>query len=90
MEENVFPEPAVAGHLKNYVEARLHTDGRKNIERILQLQEDLARTAANPVYVLVDPADEREIARFEGATFDQDEFIDFLVVGERELQLASR
>ena len=42
MEEKIFPRPAVAGELKGYVEARLHTDGRKNIDRIKELQRELS------------------------------------------------
>lgn len=79
MEENVFPKPAVAGILENrYVEARLHTDGKTNIDRIKQLQESLARTTANPVYVLIDPEGEKELGRFEGASVTDAAFIEFL------------
>jgi len=56
MEENVFPSQAVAWELtKDFVEARLHTDGQTNIERIRQLQMELAGVQATPYYVIVDP-----------------------------------
>ena len=56
MEENVFPSPAVARELKeNFIEARLHTDGDTNIDRILDLQQELVGARATPFYVLVDP-----------------------------------
>ena len=82
MEDNVFPEPAVAGILEtNYIEARLHTDGQTNIERILELQKTLARSVANPIYVIVDPATGEERGRYEGAALtggQLDRFIAFL------------
>lgn len=79
MEEKVFPQPAVAGELARYVEARLHTDGQRNIERIEELQAALARSVANPIYVIVDPRDERELGRFEGGTLgNPQEFVEFL------------
>lgn len=55
MEENVFPAPAVARELQTgYVEARLHTDGDQNLERILRLQDELTGIQATPYYVIVD------------------------------------
>lgn len=56
MEENVFPAGAVAPILeKHYVEARLHTDGETNRERILELQAELTQSISNPYYVLQEP-----------------------------------
>jgi hypothetical protein len=82
MEDNVFPRPAVAGLLEaEYVEARLHTDGSTNIERILELQESLARSVANPIYVILDPETEQELARHEGAALtggQREVFLEFL------------
>ena len=78
MEQKVFPRPAVAGELARYVEARLHTDGRTNIDRILELKQELTGTEANPVYVLVEPKSNRPFGKFEGATFDENEFVEFL------------
>jgi hypothetical protein len=68
MEEKVFPLPAVAEVLKNMVEARLHTDGSRNIERIHQLQRDLTGSIANPYYVIVDPTNERKLRESAGAS----------------------
>lgn len=75
----MFPSPAVAGVLsKNYVEARLHTDGKKNIERILELQRELTGSIATPIYVLIDPETEDKKGSFLGSTFDEDAFAEFL------------
>ncbi|MEW6071639.1 MAG: hypothetical protein AB1726_03455 [Planctomycetota bacterium] len=79
MEENIFPKPAVAGLLETrYVEARLHDDGVTNIDRILQLKKDLTGTLARPVYLVLDPATERTLAKREGGTFSDREFAAFL------------
>ncbi|MFO0980780.1 MAG: hypothetical protein U1E76_03355 [Planctomycetota bacterium] len=78
MEEKIFHLPAVAAELKNWVEARLHTDGTHHLEEILKLQDELSGSKANPVYVLVDPATGERLGRFEGATRDPDKFIAFL------------
>ena len=82
MEKNIFPKPAVAGILsEGYIEARLHTDGNANIERIKELQREIAGSASNPIYVVIDPASDAELARHEGAalTAGQEEvFIEFL------------
>lgn len=56
MEQYVFPSPAVAGVLEQgFVEARLHTDGEENIDRILALQAELTGSVATPYYLVVDP-----------------------------------
>ncbi len=79
MEEEIFRLPAVAGILeKSFVEARLHTDGRTNIERILALQQELAQSVATPFYVLVDPANAKKLASFAGSTRDAERFAEFL------------
>ena len=82
MELKVFPKPAVAGVLeKGYIEARLHTDGETNIDRIREVQRLLAQSLANPIYVTADPTTEERLGKFEGATFtaeDEDEFVAFL------------
>lgn len=55
MEEKVFPRPAVAEELqKNYIEARLHTDGGPAVEHNKQLQKDMTRSVALPIYVIID------------------------------------
>ena len=63
------------------MEVRLHTDGKTKIDRIKELQNSLARTTANPVYVIVDPETEEELDRYEGAALtsgQQDSYMTFL------------
>lgn len=56
MEEKIFPMPAVAGKLKQYfIEARLHCDGGPKEDENKRLEQELARSSANPYYVIVDP-----------------------------------
>lgn len=56
MEEKIFPRPAVAAELKrNFIEARLHTDGGPAVQRNKDLQRELTRSVALPYYVVVDP-----------------------------------
>lgn len=84
MENNLFPSPAVAGVLsKSYVEARLHTDGSENIERIHQLQRELTGSVATPIYVLQDPRTGEARGKFLGSTRSAEEFADFLRGGLR-------
>ena len=86
MEEKTFRLPAVAGVLsKHFVEARLHTDGSKNIERILELQSELTRSVAVPFYVVVDPGSGTPLSELPGAQADA--FLPFL---EEGLQAAER
>jgi thiol:disulfide interchange protein len=67
MEENVFPSEEVAPLLERYyVEARLHTDGAVNHERILELQAELTQSVANPYYVLQDPDTAAVLGKQEG------------------------
>lgn len=57
MEYGVFLTPQVAPIMeKNLVEARLHTDGTKNLDRILELQEQFVGHRGLPVYIVLDPA----------------------------------
>lgn len=80
MEGNTFLLPAVAGLLaKHYVEARLHTDGRVNIERILELQRELTGSVATPYYVVVDPETGETKAELAGAQAGK--FVGFLESG---------
>ena len=44
---------------EHFIEARLHTDGDHNIERILALQKELARSVATPLYLIQDPRSKR-------------------------------
>lgn len=85
MEDNVFPRPAVAGILEpSYVEARLHTDNPRenpNIERIQELQRELTGSVATPIYVALDPRTGEKRAVFEGSTYDEEKFAEFLRSG---------
>jgi thiol:disulfide interchange protein len=77
MERLTFPAEAVAAELvPHFVEARLHTDGEVNIDRILELQAELAGTVANPFYVLLDPRSGERLA--DGAFMAADRFAAFL------------
>jgi len=64
-EEKVFPSEKVSSVLEeHYIEARLHTDGEKNIERILERQEELAQSVATPFYLVIRP-DEELVGRLD-------------------------
>ena len=81
MEEKVFRLPAVAGILSaGYVEARLHTDGegKPAYDRNRELQEELAGSKANPIYLAVDPRSGKTLERFEGADLTGTRFEGFL------------
>jgi hypothetical protein len=79
MEERIFRLPDVGRILRqSYVEARLHTDGTANLERIRALQAELTGSLATPIYVVQDPEQGTVLGKFEGATFDGAEFADFL------------
>jgi len=82
MEEKVFFQPAVAGQLENYVEARLHCDKGPRQKEYQELQMKLANTKAQPVYVIMDPEDEAPLGLRAGATLaDPTPFIDLLKSG---------
>jgi len=67
MEEKVFPSPAVADVLReHFMESRLHTDGTKNIDAILELREALTGVVTTPTYVVVEPGSGAKLATFEG------------------------
>ena len=78
MEEYVFPTEAVTEVLvAHYVEARLLTDGSTNIDRILELQEELTGTLANPYYVVIDPRTETKRDELNRGK-EEEEFAAFL------------
>ncbi|TAJ21768.1 MAG: hypothetical protein EPO68_04165 [Planctomycetota bacterium] len=82
MELTVFPRPEVAIELEKVVEARLHTDGRKNIEQILELQKRFTQSRANPYYLVIDSKTEQELSRLDHAVVgDPEEFVEFLQRG---------
>lgn len=74
-EEKVFPSDKVAELLQqHFIEARLHTDGETNIERILELQQTLAKSVATPYYLIQDPKSERLLAKPLGGITTVDAF----------------
>jgi len=66
-----------------YVEARLHSDAHdlEKRKRIAELIETVAKTEAQPTYVVIDTSDESEVARYNGAPIlqgDDEVFVEFL------------
>ena len=62
---------------EGFIEARLHTDGTTNIDRILALREKWDVSVTNPIYVIIDPKTERELDRFEGGAVGADKLAGF-------------
>lgn len=80
MEEKLFPKPAVAGALKkNYIEARLHTDGGPREAENRKLQEEKAGSPANPYYVIIDPKTGK-VLRKKAGLIPEAKFLEFLRV----------
>ncbi|MEO2095074.1 MAG: hypothetical protein ABGY71_13620 [bacterium] len=77
MEEHVFPAPAVAGKLKQMIEARIHNDGTSQ-EEVRAWQNDLLGTFATPSYALIDPANGEVLLWHEGPESDPDKFAAWL------------
>ena len=78
-EEKVFPSEKVSRVLEDhYIEARLHTDGSKNIERILELQEELTQSIATPFYLVIEPQSKREVIAWDRGVVTSSKFTDFL------------
>ena len=82
MEKGVFHHPAVAGILEEkFVEARIHTDSLEHPENA-DLQLQMTKSVAQPIYLVVDPKDGAQHSRRAGATLSDDQpFIDFLNSG---------
>lgn len=83
MEDFVFPQPAVAGELQHFIEARLHSDAHdsKLRERIAELIPTVAGGFGQPIYVALDPRTGKELGRYEGAALngaDIEAFVEFL------------
>lgn len=82
MEETIFRKPAVAGELKRFVEARLHTDLKSDdrlLARMEQLQREFVGNRSLPTFVVVDPRTGKpQGERFVGASFDPEVFSSFL------------
>jgi hypothetical protein len=76
MEEEIFPRPAVAGELAKLIEARLHYDGGKKKE-IREIQKNLLKSYAAPIYCIVDPQSGQILRRNDGIMSEQD-FLKFL------------
>jgi hypothetical protein len=78
-EEKVFPSPEVSGVLQeHFIEARLHTDGGTNIERILALQQELAKNVATPYYLIQDPKSKRLLEKPLGGVTSVETFLELL------------
>ena len=64
MEENIFPDPAVAGILKpNFVESRLHAERMDAAE--IALRDRVVGSVAVPVYVVIDPRTDTVLGKHE-------------------------
>lgn len=78
-EEKVFPSNKVSRMLEDhFIEARLHTDGDKNIERTLELQKELADSVATPFYLVIEPKSGRRVGLTKGGVVTEGAFTDFL------------
>lgn len=78
MEANMFPLPGVKTELAKFVRVKLFTDGEgEPYEGFQRMQEQRFGTVALPLYAIVSPNDEI-IARFEGLTRNEAEFVAFL------------
>ncbi len=89
MEVSIFPKPSVSSLKAKFVEARLHADTEDEDlnARIAELIKTVAKSPAQPIYVAMDPATEKEVTRFKGAVLGSPKpFADFLkhVIGELE------
>jgi thiol:disulfide interchange protein len=83
MEKNVFPVPEVRTELEKFIRVQLYTDGQgETYDRNREFQESRFNTIALPLYVMLDPATERETGRFEGLTRNPSEFAEFLKAGQ--------
>lgn len=79
MELGVFRQPAVAGLLKNVIEARLHTDRQiPELPRILEVQGKLAGKPSLPFFVLLDPQSEARIGDVTEGLQSAEDFARFL------------
>lgn len=76
MEEGTFFEPTVVGLLKErYIEARLHADGKRQDE-VIKRRDQMVRSVALPVYLIVDPKTDTILRRLDGAK--EEEFVALL------------
>jgi len=77
MEVVVLPNQRVKQALKDYVELWLHYDDKEKGEANIALQTRLIGHLGNPLWAIVDPADER-VLRTQVFTMNVDRFLDFL------------
>ncbi len=81
MEANVFPHPDVARRFENdFVLLRLYTDDLDAGPDLQRYQLDLTGTVALPTYAIVDPNNNRLVARLSGMV-PVDRFVAFLGEG---------
>ena len=80
MDENIFPQPAVAGLMEGLIEARLHNDGQAK-EAVKTLQNKMTGSFATPIYLLLDSNSGQQLARRDGALLDEQGFADWLKAG---------
>jgi thiol:disulfide interchange protein DsbD len=80
MEANVFPRPAVASRLEDFVRLRLYTDGLERGDDLSRFQLQLTGTVALPTYAVVDPASRKVLAKWSGM-MDVEAFTQFLATG---------
>ncbi len=80
MEENIFPQPAVAGILDGMVEARLHYDSNDDAVKteVKRLQDEMVQSFATPIYLVLDPTSGEVLARRDGALMDETKFANWL------------
>ncbi len=91
MEEDIFLASAVAEVLeREYVEARLHTDGDAHAERIKERQDKLVGHPTNPVYVLQDPKRTEVILESHEGYAGAETFAEFLKVPLEERVVDAR
>ena len=77
MEGSVFRQPAVAGVLEGFIEARLHNDKGPRIHENVELEKKFADTIATPTYVTIDPKTGQKIRVQQGPS-SGDAFVEFL------------
>jgi thiol:disulfide interchange protein len=78
MEANMFPKSAVRAELEKFVRVKLFTDGEgEPYEGFQKMQEQRFGTVALPLYAIITP-DDQIVARFEGLTRNEGEFVNFL------------
>lgn len=81
METNMFPKPNVQKELENFVKVQLYTDGEgEPFEGFQKMQEEKFGTVALPLYAILSP-NGAILARFEGLTRNESEFVTFLKAG---------